>query len=183
MMGPGGHMGGRRASLPDTASYAAAGLGDPSVQARVALLEDRPGPLSLAAVGHVKVPLADASRGFGTGAWDIGAGLALSKALGKRFVFLDLTYWWLGDLAELELQNALGYSAAFGQPLFGGKLAALLSISGYTEILDGVAPPVQAGLGLTYWLRGGHGLSATAAFGLTEATPDLSFGVGWRVAL
>ena len=179
-----GHAAGKQpVVLVDTTSYSDVGLGDPMVHTDVMLLRDQGPWPTLRLVAGIKLPLADVDRGFGTGAWDVGGGVSLSKVLGRQLVFIDVMYWYLGDMEDLELKDPISYSVAIGRPLWGGKVGVLVSLSGYTEVIADIDPPIQAGLGLTYALGTGNGLSSSVAFGLTESTPDVSLSFGWRVAL
>lgn len=187
--GPGGGSGaGRRRGgdpivLPDTATYDDIGVGDPSLRVDLTLLRGTTGP-TVRLAGSAKAPIADVNRGFGTGAWDTGFGLSLSQRLGHWFLFGEALHWWLGDMDDLTLQNAVSYSASIGRAFQDGRLGALASVSGYTEIIDTAAPPLQTALGLSYQFGGGaYSLNATVSAGLSESMPDVSMSLGWRVAL
>ena len=170
-------------ALPDTSLGTSAGLGDPSLLASVEVIRERGLRPSIRLIGSVKVPLTDPDSGFGTGAWDAGAGFGIAKSLSNWLVFVDLTAWTFGDLPDLELQDALAYSVALGHALGGGRYGVLASVSGFTEVIDGVEPPVQAGLGLSARVTGRVSLTANVSVGLTESAPDLTGGLGWRIAL
>lgn len=185
--GSGGHGPGRgrrtTVPLPDTATYAEVGVGDPSLRADLTLIRGWHGP-NVRLAGSAKPPVADVDRGFGTGAWDGGLGLALSQRLGSWFLFGEAVHWWLGDMSDLTLQNAVSYSASLGRAFQNGRWGALASLSGYTEIVDGVDPPLQAALGLNRRFgQGAYSLSASVAAGLSESMPDWSISFGLRVAL
>lgn len=187
--GPGGGQGtGRRRGsdpivLPDTATYADIGVGDPSLRADLTLLRGTTGP-TVRLAGSAKAPVADVDRGFGTGAWDAGLGVALAQRLGSWFLFGEALHWWLGDMDDLTLQNAVSYSASIGRAFQSGRLGVLASFSGYTEIIDTAAPPLQTALGLSYQFGGGaYSLSTTVSAGLSESMPDVSMSLGWRATL
>jgi len=169
--------------LPDTTSYTSVGIGDPSARLDVQLLRDGPSWLGLSLSASAKAPVADVDRGFGTGSWDGGLGLSLSKRLGSWFLFGDATYWWLGDMTDVTLNNSVAYSASVGRSLAGGKYGLLASLSGYTtEIIDNVSPPLQAGLGASYSLsQGKYGLNGSLTVGLTESSPDTAVAIGWHI--
>jgi len=180
-------MGGRRdrepVVLPDTASFEELGVGDPVAHAEIELLPDRGALPALRLTGDVKFPLADVDRGFGTGEWDYAGGVSLSKVIGGTLVFGNVTYWVLGDLPDLRLKDPIAYSLGVGRPLPGGRVGVLLTFSGYTEVLDDVAPPAQLSLGVSYLLSGGRSVIGSASFGLSETSPDLSLSVGWHLPL
>ncbi len=183
----GRQMGGRHAheavTLVDTTAYEDFGIGDPLAHAEFRLWKEGGAFPSLRITADVKVPIADVDRGFGTGQWDYSAGVSLSKSLGRTMLFTDLAYWVLGDLPDLELKNPLAYSVGLGHILPGARVGLLASVFGYTRILDGVDPPAQVSLGLSYLLGSGRSLIGSAAFGLSESSPDVSLSFGWRFRL
>lgn len=172
-------------ALPDTASYNQIGMGDPSSRIDLEVIQGTQTRPGLSLVGTAKAPLADVDRGFGTGAWDAGLGVALSKRLGSWFLFGEAVHWWMGDMEDLVLQNSVSYAASVGRAFQQGKLGLLLSFSGYTaEIVEDVDPPLQGSAGLNYSFGDGrYSLSSSASFGLTESMPDVSFALGWRIQL
>lgn len=190
-MGNGGHGGGsggnRRSelALPDTANYDQIGLGDPSARVDVEVIRVENTGSRISLIGSAKAPLADVDRGFGTGAWDAGLGGGLSQRLGRWFLFGEAVYWWMGDMDDLSLQNAVSYAASVGRAFRQGQIGVLVSLSGYTsEIVDGVDPPLQAGAGVNYTFSdGGYSLNASASFGLSDSSSDVSFGIGWQIEL
>lgn len=162
----------------DTSSHREVGLGDPMLRAGLTLVPTRRGRPSLRLSAGLKPPLADVDRGFGTGAWDVGAGVSASAVVGRRLLFVDLMAWSLGDMEDLELRDALYYSVGIGQPLRGGRAGILATFAGATRIIDGTDPPLSAGLGLSY-----DALSAGVTVGLTDSSPDVAVTLGWRVPL
>ena len=189
--GPAGGQGsGRRRGsdpivLPDTATYADVGIGDPSLRADLVLRRGLNGGPGIRLAGSAKAPIADVDRGFGTGAWDGALGLALSQRIQSWFLFGEAMHWWMGDMDDLALNNSIAYSVSLGRSLRNGHVGLLASLAGYTDaIVDGTDPPLQTAFGISYAFHDGqYSLNASAAFGLTESTPDVSVGLGWRVAL
>ncbi len=167
----------------DTAMQQQLGLGDPMLFAGVALLGGRAAPVTLRLMGSVKMPVADVERGFSTGAWDYAAGLSLSGVLGSTLLFADASYWVFGDPPGMEYRDPLAYSAGFGRPLAGGKLGLMAAVYGYTQVIEGVAPPIQASLSLSYLLDWNRSLMGGVSFGLTDSSPDIAFSLGWSFAL
>lgn len=97
-------------------------FGDPTVQASVST-----GGRSIVTFGvGVKAPLTDTTS-FGTGEWDYGANLGVSRFAGRHTMLsADLAYWHLGDLPGLDLSDpimaslSVGYLAPSG---WGGSVA------------------------------------------------------------
>lgn len=186
----GGHHGGmgpvRAASAKKTvdvpgSSYTGyeAAIGDPLVSATVRALEGRRASLSLS--GYVKAPLSDTSS-FGTGEWDLGAGLGTTLQLGSRTLLgIDLGWWHLGDMPGLEFQDPFGGTLSLSRilnPDWGGIVFA----SAYTASISGYDAPVSVGAGVTRFAgKAGWGIQGGA--GLTETTSDFYLTVFWRHGL
>ena len=167
--------------LPEPVDYEQFGIGDPSVSLGIRLLKESKLLPTVQLVVQAKLPLASIEKGFGTGEWDYSGGLSLSKALGKTFLFVDMYYWMLGDLPDLELKDTVSYSIALGQPLSGGKYALLFSYSGSTNIISEVASPSFLGFGFSYRIDAKKSLMLNASAGLTESVPDFSVSLGWNI--
>jgi len=179
----GGRTHGGQMTLADTVEYDQIALGDPMLHADFELLKERKAIPSVYVTADLKAPLADIDRGFGTGEWDYGAGLSLVKGFGRSLFLIDVTYWVLGDLPDLELHDPVAYSFAAGHTLAAGKYAVLASFSGYSRVLDDVDPTAQVGIGASYSLNSGATLSGNVALGVTESTPDISVSLGWQIGL
>lgn len=176
-----GRRGNQEVILPELVDYEQFGIGDPTVSLGLRLLKESKLFPTVQLVVQAKLPLASIEKGFGTGEWDYSGGLSLSKALGKTFLFVDMYYWMLGDLPDLELKDTVSYSIALGHPLSGGKYALLVSYSGSTNIISEVAPPSFLGFGFSYRIDAKKSLMLNASLGLTESVPDLSVSLGWNI--
>lgn len=182
-----GNRMGRRKIDPgstDTVNFAETNFGDPSLSTSLKLWDSGFGQTSISGNVGVKLPLADPNSGFGTGGWDVGAGLSWSQRVSDHYLFiLNGMYWKLGDMDELDFNNILTYSAAIGRSFKGGNLMTTASLFGSTEIIEGIDPPVSLGAGLSYQLSPQWGLNTNVLFGLTESASDFSIGLGWSVKL
>jgi len=154
-------------------------LGDPTMQ--VAWHAVDRGGIRVTASVLAKAPVADTAT-FGTGEWDAGAGLAVSRRIGSSLVVgLDATYWHLGEMPTLAFRDPVSGTASMtyhGPGGWGGGL----SVSASTTALDGYDGPAWIGAHLLQGSDGG-GWGLSAAVGLTETTPDVSVGLTWRVRL
>jgi hypothetical protein len=169
--------------VPEVVEYNQYGVGDPVITLGLTLVQESRSMPAIQISGQLKAPLAGVEKGFGTGEWDYSAGLGLSKKFGNVFLFADVSYWVLGDLPELELRNAWAYALSFGHAFSGGKYAFIASYSGITEVIAGVAPPSSLGAGFSVKVGAASSLMVNAAFGLSEASPDLSLSLGWSIGL
>lgn len=181
-MSGGGMMSGGTMTMPDSGEYAHASLGDPLAGASVEAVRESAARPSVRVMLALKAPLANPTRGFGTGAWDGSAGLSLTKSFGRIVVLASAAYWVLGDLPGLTLQDAVAYSAAVGRA-FGstGKVSALATFSGSTGIIPGRAGPRQVGAGVSYRVSQKRTIGALANIGLSPTAPDLSLLLTWQI--
>jgi len=165
---------------PQTLDFSETGLGDPIFRADFGLSENQSSGLKFGIYGSAKAPLADEDSGFGTGEWDYGAGITVSKKAGSVLLLADLGYWIFGDLEDFELEDPFAYSFGLGRSLESGRYSVLGSISGYTETVDGIDGPVEAGFTVSRLNRSGRSFSVTLSAGLTESAADYSLSTGWR---
>ena len=163
--------------------FSGIGIGDPVGRIDVTVSRADVGRPSVSLVGAVKAPLADVRRGFGTGEWDVGAGLSGAMSVGGISVLADAVYWKLGNPASASLRNALAYALSIGRALPRSPWSVLGTVSGASSLWTGLEAPVQAGMGVGYLLESGSSVFVTAAAGLTRTAPSLSTGLGWRVPL
>lgn len=182
--GGSGQMGGgrRHIVIPDTGTYSQTGFGDPWVNLSVSLLN--PGrTTSLRLTSGFKIPIVDPDRGFGTGAWDAGAGLSLAQRIQKTILFADASYWWLGDLEDLDLKNSLSYGLGVGRMFYPSKWMVTSSLQGSTAIIDNFDPPISVNAALGYLFSGTASVNGVISVGLSESAPDFTFGFGWDIKL
>jgi len=156
-----------------------AAVGDPVIGLGWRVLN---APRTLVTLGAaIKAPVADTST-FGTGEWDAGARVSASRFLGRRgFVGVDLAYWRLGDMQDLDLRDpvsgmlTLGY---FGEGGWGGSVVG----SAATSVVEGFDGPVSVGAALTR-VASGTSWSLLALAGVTETAADLAVGLSWSLRL
>jgi len=157
-----------------------AAAGDPDVALTWKAVRARGTSVALGA--SVKIPVTDTST-FGTGQWDAGAFLSVSRSLGRRvFLGVDVAYWHLGDLPDLELRDplsgtvSLGYAGSSG---WGGSLVG----SAATAVVEGFDGPASIGAALTRVSSGRSSWGLLWLVGLTETSPDVTVGLAWSVRL
>ena len=165
------------------ASHGEMGVGDPVGRVELDVLRNEWGAPMVRLAVAAKAPITSVGTGFGTGAWDVGAGVSVARAIRGTFLFADATYWSLGDGPGLELRDILAYGAAIGRHLRGGRYSVLASVLGTTPVIAGVPAPLQAGTGVSYQAASGRSLSISALVGLTRSAPDVAIGLGWQVPL
>lgn len=169
--------------VPEVVEFTQYGLGDPIVTAGLTVLRESPSAPAIQLSGTAKPPLASVERGFGTGEWDWGAGISLSKRLGSVFLFADASYWVLGDMPDLELKDAWAWGISIGHSFGQGKYALIASYHGFGQVIETIAPPSSFGLGLSIKVGGKSALMLHSSFGLSESSPDLALSLGWSIGL
>ncbi len=177
MMGGSG-SGTHRLPVPGSAltGYRAA-AGDPTVQAGWRAVSDARTSLTIS--GAAKIPVTDTST-YGTGAWDVGATVSVTRHAGaSMFLGLDLSYWHVGDLPQLNFRDPVLATASLSD-LFENTWGASLSVTAGSSALPGYQAPVSVGATLTH-LGKGNLWGLNAAVGLTETVPDFSIGASWRI--
>jgi hypothetical protein len=161
---------------PGAARYEGS-VGDPFLQLHVGVVR---APRTSASVGFsTKVPLLEAG-GFGTGGWDFGGSVSVSRSLGAAtLVGFDGSYWHLADPPDLELQDTVMGTVTVARGL-GRLWSVSLSLSGSRSAVAGYADPWWVGVlvGRSF-SRGVWGVTLTV--GLGETAPDLGLGLVWRL--
>jgi hypothetical protein len=193
MMPSGGNQGGdiiqrrrgkNRVTIPYTSSQTdEIGVGDPIARISYAIVEGKAALPAIHIAASFKPPFASYAKGYGTGEWDYAAGISISKRFSNSFIFTNIDYWVFGDPPDLKLKDAVAYSIALGQSLGTGKVGLLASVSGYSQIISGVDPPLYLGTGLNYYINTTSSINISLSFGLTESTPEFSLALGWRLKL
>lgn len=181
----GGGSGGRRGGGPRLQPPASAvtgyrvALGDP--MATVLWRAVAGSRTSLSVGAGAKAPVADTAT-FGTGAWDVGVLASLTTTLGGvGFAGLDVSYWHLGDLPELEFVDPLTATVSVGRVFptaWGGSLFATAG----TASLRGYDAPVLVGASVTR-LGTPAAWGGSVAIGLTDTVAAYAATLTWRVRL
>jgi len=170
-------------SLADSLTVAGTGdyevnLGDPMIGASLSLFEGMGFMRSLNLEGWAKIPVTDIESGAGTGAWDYGIGGSIAIVAGGTMMFAGATWWIIGDMPDLVLEDALFYSASIGRSL-GRDWSGLVSMSASSQVIENVDPPVSAALSLSRRLTGGMSLHLGAGAGLTESASSFTANIGF----
>jgi hypothetical protein len=128
----------------------------------------------------IKAPTASSSRGLGTGEWDAGLGLEMSKTVqGPHTVYLDLRYAFIGQPEGTDLRNQWSIS-----PGYGYRINEDWSASAYYEerraLVSGEDNPREFFFSTDYRLKDRWNLSAGLLFGASDGAPDYGIQLGAR---
>jgi hypothetical protein len=187
--GGGGHHGGGGGGgmpghpEPPTQDFEKFGIGDLYLTFGAVFYRDVFDRNSLGAFVTAKAPLADESRGFGSGEWDFAAGVSWYRRTQKNLFFAELAYWSLGEPPDVVLINPVAFEFAYGRVLSNPRYLIEASIWGRTETIEGVDGPVAIDLTLSRGLKRQHSVYFTAEVGLTESAPDFAVVFGYRTRI
>ena len=131
--GPGGQVG--TAGTAGTDSSAVSGLGDIILRAGYILSFESSSLPQIKTSLFVKTPTASLSDGLGTGEFDCGGGVDLSKWLGDMYLAGEALYNYQGRVAGFGLKNYLSYNGTVGYQMMHSILPMLV-IKGATAPSD-----------------------------------------------
>ena len=156
------------------------GMGDVLLIGRYYLHIEREGGMlpSILVSGRVKAPTADRDRGLGTGEWDEGASLGVTKLLTNKLVGLaDLGYTFIGDPPGTNLRNQWSYDVGLGYYI----LPTLLATVYYEEarsLVSGFQNPRDIFAAFSWRIKQDFRLHAGVEKGLSSGAPEYGFSVG-----
>ncbi len=157
-------------------------MADPIFGGEIAVYEGTGAFRSLSLEAWAKAPVATVASGVGTGAWDFGAGASMTLGAKSAYFSASGTWWQLGDMPDLRLNDALMYAVAVGGTL-GHGWSVMTSAAASTRIVDGTDPPASLSVMLSREVARGRSLSLSAGAGLTESAADYTIGFGWSATL
>jgi len=157
-------------------------VGDPSFSASRGVYSATGLLRSVRVSGSAKVPLNDVESGVGSGAWDWSAGGSIALGSGRTLLFASAAYWWLGDMPDLELKDALSYGLGSSFPA-GPGTSVLVMLSGMTRTIETMEAPLSLAVSVSRSAGARGFLSAGLGAGLTESAPTVFAQVGWSIRM
>lgn len=155
-----------------------AGLGDIILRGRYYVVEEKDLIPLIAVTGRMKLPTASASQGLGTGAFDYGAGVEISKMLGEKWIaFLDGGYNVIGDPEDINFQNQHWYDVGAGY-YFTRDVLVSAYYEEYRSILRGFVNARDMFLAANYTASAAWRFSGGVTLGLSDGAPDFALTVG-----
>jgi len=113
--GNGTGKGKKVAETPQATASSSSGLGDVILRGRYYLVEETSSIPLIALTARVKMPTASADDGLGTGEFDEGLGVELTKKLSARWRwFVDGGYTFIGDPEGVNFRNRWWYDIGAG---------------------------------------------------------------------
>jgi hypothetical protein len=164
------------------------GIGDVILRGRYYLVEEQDYVPLIAVTARLKLPTANASQGLGTGEFDHGYGIEMSKLIGQRWlVFFDGGYNFIGDpdLADgsgtLGLRNQYWWDVGTGYYVTQDWLASVY-FEEYRALRAGLPNARDVFFSSNYRLSAAWRVNGGVAVGLSNGAPDyvVSIGTSYR---
>lgn len=172
-----GWEGDHRVPPPSTIEFQRVGFSDPLL--RFDWSPRTPGwAAGFGAFLAIKPPLANESQGFGTGAWDAGAGIVIAQRLGSIAIWGEIGYWRLGDTTRLELEDTASAFLRFQLPLSWKLLDVAATVRASTPSVASFGAPVELGVALSRPGRPG-GPTLGVRVGVTRSAPAFVASLAW----
>ncbi len=172
MSGSGSGMSSSSASTNQSES----GLGDIILKVVYVLLPEKDSIPQIRPTAFVKFPTADKSRSLGTGEFDEGLAVEISKWFGDFNPFVEIGYTVQGKSAQLSLKNYMVYDAGVGYQVTE-SFRPILLIKGTTSPADGASSLLEVRLKLKYQATKHTGMEGYVAKGITTNSPDYGSGL------
>lgn len=174
--GMGGMTGSGGSSMTGAGGGSASGLGDIVLKAGYILLAEEGIAPQVRPMVFVKFPTADKGRSLGTGAFDEGASVEISKWFGDWNPFAEVGYTLQGKSAQLPVRNYLTYNAGAGYQL-SDRVRPILLVKGETAPVYGSGSLLEVRLKLKYQTTKQTGIDGYVAKGIATASPDFGTGI------
>ena len=124
----------------------------------------------------VKTPTASLSDGLGTGEFDFGGGVDLSKWLGDMYLAGEALYNYQGRVAGFGLKNYLSYNGTVGYQMMHSILPMLV-IKGATAPSDYSDNLLEVRGRVLLTLSPSTAIDLFVSHGISSSSPDYAGGV------
>lgn len=152
------------------------GLGDITLKAGYVLVPEKESMPQIRPTVFVKFPTAEKNKSLGTGAFDEGLAVEISKWFGNWNPFAEVGYTIQGKSAQLALRNYMTYNAGVGYQV-ADRFRPILLIKGATSPADGASDLLEVRLKLRYQATSHTGIDGYIAKGITTNSPDYGTGL------
>lgn len=148
------------------------GIGDLIGRGRFYVTDEQGLIPTVAVTARIKFPTADENQGLGTGEFDKGVGVELSKKLiGDWIGFLDLGYTFIGDPPGLDLNDQWSYDFGAGY-YFTKTLLGSLYYEEWRAVVPGFSNPRDLLFAVNHTPTPAARFNAALQIGLSDGAPD-----------
>jgi hypothetical protein len=127
-------------------------------------------------MAFVKFPTADKNASLGTGEFDEGFAVEVSKWFGKWNPFVEAGYTVQGKSAQLALKNYVTYNSGVGYQM-AENFRPMLLIKGASSPAEGASSLLEVRLKLKYQATNHTGIEGYLAKGITTNSPEYGTGL------
>ncbi|MDA8429905.1 MAG: transporter [Geobacteraceae bacterium] len=152
------------------------GLGDITLRLGYVLVPEKESMPQIRPMAFVKFPTADKNKSLGTGEFDEGLSVEVSKWFGNWNPFTEVGYTIQGRSAQLALKNYVTYNAGAGYQVTE-RFRPILFIKGSSPPADGTSSLLEVRLKLDYQVTNHTGIDAYISKGVTTNSPDYGTGL------
>ncbi|WP_298272122.1 transporter [Geobacter sp.] len=152
------------------------GLGDVKLKAGYVLYTEERYIPAIRPNVYVKFPTADKNRFLGTGAFDGGFAVELTKWFGDWFADGEVGYTLQGKSSVVAVKDYLYYYAGGGYQLTD-RLRPMLLVKGSSPTVEGASSLLEARLRVRYQLTEHTGIDGYLAKGIAQGSPDYGTGL------
>lgn len=124
----------------------------------------------------IKLPTANSNDGLGTGKFDVGAGVDLTKWFNGVHLLGEGKYIWQGRADGFALNNYFSYSGGIGYQLTE-KFEPMVIIKGATAPSDYSSELLEVQLRAIWALSGSTALDFFGSRGIADSSPDYGGGI------
>lgn len=174
MMGPGPRTTASSADIGNSQF----GLGDMKLRAGYVLYTEEKYVPAFRPNFFLKIPTADKNKFLGTGAFDGGFALEVTKWFGKWVADGEMGYALQGKSTVVAVKDYMYYYAGAGYQL-SERLRPIFLLKGSTPTVEGATALLEARLRVKYQITTHTGIDGYISKGITTASPD--FGAGAAV--
>jgi hypothetical protein len=171
--GAGGPGGSAAAGSTDSDVY---GLGDIILRFGVIALFEGVNAPRIRPSLFIKFPTADTADGLGTGEFDAGVGLELTKWLGDVHLLADGVYVWQGKADDFALHDYFSYTGGVGYQLTE-NIEPMLLVKGATAPSDYSSDLLEVRARLIWDLDRATSLDLFGSRGIADSSPDYGGGI------
>jgi hypothetical protein len=175
---PGVSNGGATSSASRSTSHSESSLGDIILRTGYSLVVDNGSMPLVRPSAFIKFPTADKSKFLGTGEFDGGFAVEISKWFGKWYPSVEAGYTVQGKSVALALRNYMTYNVGVAYQI-NDKFVPALLINGTSPPSDGTSSFLEIRLRLKYQMTKHTSIDGFISKGITTFTPE--FGTGMAV--
>jgi hypothetical protein len=176
--GGGNGSGGGMSSTSTVSSQSRQGVGDLTLKGGYVLVPEGEFVPRVRPYLFVKIPTADRNQMLGTGEFDEGGAVELSKQYGNWYSFAEGGYTFQGKSSVLALKDYFSFNAGTGYQL-GERFLPMVIVKAAGAPIEGASDLLELRLKLKMLVGAKSGVDGYVAKGITRSAPDYGAGLAF----